>query len=117
MAQAQLVHQVVARLRRLAQRQEAGNFLGDLRGNLRGNLRGGFPGEPWCRAEGNHDRTTLLLPDRGGIDVVPAPVDDLQRARAPLLDDSGAVEHIGDGRLPGPRLVRLGQLLRREVEV
>ena len=44
-------------------------------------------------------------------------VDHLQRARAPLFDDPGPVRQLGDDWILGLRLVRLGQLLRREVEV
>jgi len=45
--------------------------------------------------------------------VFRAPVDDVQRAAAPTFNDSGSMKHVGDDRVPGPRFMRSGQLLRR----
>ena len=92
MARPQLLHQVVTRLRRLAQRQEAGYFLGDLRGDFPGAGRTVTTTEPLCSSQigaglalSRHQSMTFTL-----------------------LDDPGTVEYIGDDRGPGPRLVRLG---------
>lgn len=86
MARPQLLHQVVTRLRRLAQRQEAGYFLGD------------FPGA------GRNVTTEPLCSSQIGAELA---LSRHQSMTFALLDDPGTVEYIGDDRVPGPRLVRL----------
>lgn len=104
-AQAEIPQQLLPRPWRTRTGQQPSHFFGDLRGDLRGSLRG----EPWRRAERNDDRAALLFPNRGRIGIIPAPVDHLQGAGAPLFDNPGTIEHARDDRIPRSGLVRLGQ--------
>ena len=48
--------------------------------------------------KGHIHRSRLLLPGGGRVPVLLAPVEDVQGAGAPTLDDSRPVEDIGDDR-------------------
>ncbi len=69
------------------------------------------------RTDDDIDRSRLLLPSGGRVPVLLAPVEDVQRTRAPTLNDSGSVEDIGDDRVPGLGLMGLGELFRGNAEV
>ncbi len=49
--------------------------------------------------------------------VFTAPIHDIEGAGSPAFDDAGAVEHLGDERIPGARFMRLRQAFRCQAEM
>jgi len=76
-----------------------------------------FPGD-WflfrqdSRQEHHVDRPRLLLPGGLGVPVLLAPVENVQGAGAPPLDNACPVKDVGNNRIPWFGLVRFDKFLK-----